>query len=230
MIRIYASYVNSDFETEEYEELLRYVDKQSRDKIERFYKRSDAIRETVSNVLIRAMIIEALGMNNNNIIFYKNEYGRPFLKGISNFHFNISHSGDWVICVIADKMIGIDIEKIEPIDFEAAEQFCTAEEKNKLLAMHGNEKLEYFYDLWTLKESYVKALGKGLSISLKSFTIKVCSGGKVEFKTDSGEDHYFFKRYNIDSYYKTAVCSIADIFPEEIIIKSKSEILSILGC
>jgi 4'-phosphopantetheinyl transferase len=101
-------------------------------------------------------------------------FNRPYLSG--EFDFNISHSGEVVLCAFSNHVrIGIDIEKIKPLDTdEFTDQFTSAE----LGAIRNSaDPLCEFYNWWTLKESLIKADGKGLTIPLKSidFITPLCA-------------------------------------------------------
>lgn len=74
--------------------------------------------------------------------------------------------------------VGIDVEQIKPIDIKISERFFSKQEFNKLLGKSYTEREPYFYELWTLQESYIKAVEKGLSIPLDSFTIRI-NGGNI---------------------------------------------------
>jgi 4'-phosphopantetheinyl transferase len=67
--------------------------------------------------------------------------------------------------------------------------------------------LSRFYEIWTLKESYIKCLGKGLSIPLKSFSISI-NDGIITVITEYENKEYMFKRFEVEQDYKIAACSI----------------------
>jgi 4'-phosphopantetheinyl transferase len=91
-----------------------------------------------------------------------NRYGKPYLN--SDIDFNLSHSGNFVICGISRKSkLGIDIEKIRPIDLSNFRRIFSAKEWEQIHET-GNP-LENFYKCWTIKESVAKAEGKGLLIN-----------------------------------------------------------------
>lgn len=120
--------------------------------------------------------------------FSYTKYGKPYIKG-SNVKFNISHSGDYAICAFSDIDIGCDIEKIASFDEPLLEQ-CMQDDE--IYEIKKNNKL--FYDYWTMKESYIKCIGKGLNLDPKTFSVK------------SINDHYFYK-IRIDNNYSCTVCS-----------------------
>lgn len=76
-------------------------------------------------------------------------------------------------------------------------------------------QLQYFYDLWTLKESYIKFLGKGLTIPLDSFSI-VKDKGKIELKRPLSGHQTSFNQYDLDNNYKLSLCAENNYFPKQI--------------
>ena len=109
------------------------------------------------------------------------EGGKPFLAGFDNIHFNLSHSGTYAVCALDDFAIGIDIERIKPAKTGIAARFFSAEE-NEFLKTLPNGEQKAFFVVWTRKEAFLKALGKGLRMDLRSFS--VC-------KKDSGVQEIF---------------------------------------
>lgn len=92
-----------------------------------------------------------------------NNYGKPYIDQI-NF-FNLSHSGNYVICAFYKEEIGIDIEEIKELEIENFKSIFTEQEKSYLKA--SPKSLKDFFRFWTIKESVIKAEGKGLSIPLQ---------------------------------------------------------------
>ncbi|WP_142334820.1 4'-phosphopantetheinyl transferase family protein, partial [Bacillus pseudomycoides] len=88
-----------------------------------------------------------------------------------------------------------------PIEIDVVSQLFSVKEIEDLNLKLPIEKDDYFYDLWTLKESYVKAIGKGLSIPLNSFTIKKSEEG-ITIDPNNIYSPYFLKQYQIDPDYK----------------------------
>lgn len=216
---IYALRFEEKMETGLFEYLLQFVDKEKRTKIKRFVKWEDAHRGLFAELLIRQIITEKTGLANEAISFSKNRYGKPFLNNMTGFHFNLSHSGLWIVCAVDNMPIGIDIQKIKPVDFGISERYFSKEEHNDLMSKSDSDKLAYFFTLWALKESYIKAKGKGLSIPLKSFYVKAESLEKIIFKfEDRDEKNSYFIQYDLDRNYKMAVCAQNNKFPKKIII------------
>ena len=79
---------------------------------------------------------------------------KPYIAENKNIFFNISHTQGCVICAISDNEIGVDVEKVRPINLKISKKICTPSEQ-KLLDKSSN-KLHFLLKMWTKKESYVK--------------------------------------------------------------------------
>lgn len=140
--------------------------------------------------------------------------GKPFLKNLKkskNIDFNITHSGDWVACAIDSNDIGIDIEQIKDINVTDFEEILSPKEINYI-----DEKLERFYQIWTLKESYIKALGVGVYKDLSSFTVQPYDKHYAKvFENDKDEKQWYFYNFNLDENHSCSICSQSKISKED---------------
>lgn len=205
MIKVYAVNILDEIAEEHYKNLLSYVSPEKQARIQKFRFQEDAKRSLYGDLLTRYLICTNLGINNDQIKFITNQYGKPYLKGFSQFDFNISHSGDWVVCAVSDKGIGIDVEQIKPVNLHIAKRFFSKTEYIDLTAKPVSLQEDYFYNLWTLKESYIKYKGKGLSMPLDSFAF-VIHEDKIEL-TSQDRDKLYFKLNFLDHAHKAALCS-----------------------
>ncbi|MDF4221065.1 4'-phosphopantetheinyl transferase superfamily protein [Maribacter sp. M208] len=106
----------------------------------------------------------------NNIHFAKGKYGKPYLKDVTDIHFNLSHKSGIYVFICSRHPVGIDIEKsrdnfVKP----RMKPYFSEQEWSKLHSVDSN-KLD-FATLWSLKESYSKYHGLGLLLPFSSFTI-----------------------------------------------------------
>lgn len=212
-MKIYAVKINSQIEKNIFDELLFFLSDEEQKKILRFRRYEDALRGLTSNILLRSIIVSLLKKKNNSIHLYKNKYGKPYIKEIDKFHFNLSHSGDWVVCAVDSSQVGIDIEKIHDVDLNLSARFFSEEEHAYLISLDDTKRRETFFDFWTLKESYIKADGRGLSIPLNSFSFKI-EDDCILFTTTNELKDCYFKKYDIDKAYKMSVCSLNSDFPK----------------
>lgn len=209
-----------------FRKLLTNLSSEKQERIKKLAKPEDAKRVLFADILLRSIIANELKISNKAIIFDANRYGKPHLVGNSCLHFNVSHSGAWVVCAVDNEPIGIDIEKIIPVDLEIAKQFFSDEEYKMLMAQNPKKRQSFFFDLWTLKESYIKAVGKGLSISLKLFTISFLENTEIKVKLGNELTKYNLKQYHLDPEYKMAVCAAHKNFPDNVILKNLEDIYS----
>lgn len=99
------------------------------------------------------------------------EYGKPYFAGPGNIHFNISHSGDYVVCAVGPDENGIDVE-IPQTDYMGIAKLCmTSNELDWLCEVCGVKRDLRFIRLWTLKESFVKMTGRGLHDELSDINV-----------------------------------------------------------
>ena len=99
------------------------------------------------------------------------EQGKPYLPDRPGVHFSLSHSGNWVLCALSEAELGCDVEGPRRCDLALARRFFHPDETDRLFSLPQREQDAAFVRLWTLKESYVKAVGLGLSLPLDAFRI-----------------------------------------------------------
>ena len=97
--------------------------------------------------------------------------GKPFFPALTGLCFSLSHSGETVLCALSDRELGCDAEVLGRPRRELAARFFHERERRWLSSLPPEEEQEGFFRLWTLKESYVKATGQGLSRPLNSFAV-----------------------------------------------------------
>ena len=138
------------------------------------------------------------------------EQGKPFLKNRPDRHFNISHSGDHVICVFSDAPVGCDIERIRPGRERVAARCFSPEENAALAALTGEaEKADLFFRFWTLKESFLKAVGCGITASLSAVSFDL-SGFAPAVRQTIAPGTFFFREYGDIPGYRVSLCKTAD--------------------
>jgi len=206
------------------EKMLSFLDSERRDRILRFRFQEDAQRSLLGDIMVRSIISKKLNLKNKQITFNLSDKGKPSIVGHPNLFFNISHAGTWVVAAFSDYEVGIDVELIKKINYNVSDIFYSEEENKALNKLRGKKKLEYFFDLWTMKESYLKYTGKGLSEPLNSFTV-VKSENKFTLSHKSINKNVFLKQYDLEKGYKLAVCSEVDDFNENLSLTSVEECL-----
>ena len=184
MIDVYAVLLEDRLEDDLFQTLLNSVEPEKREKIKKFRRWEDGHRTLYADLLIRSILMNRPGVDNEEISFSTNPCGKPFLRHSENVYFNCGHSGRWIVCGVGHCPVGVDVEKIKKDNFDISERFFSAEEHQTLLRKNKSERLDIFFTLWTLKESYLKAVGKGLYQSLNSFTIQFLENKKIVLSLD----------------------------------------------
>lgn len=145
--------------------------------------------------LKRKALSEYCGVNPQDIEFGVSEKGKPYAAAL-DVHFNLSHSAGIVVCAVSDKVIGIDIEKIKPVNPKAAGRFACHDEL-EYISSHENG----FFEIWTLKEAYFKCIGSGLGSDIKSVYFNI-----VGDKIICSDADYECSFVNIKDGYICSVC------------------------
>ncbi|PFD48722.1 4-phosphopantetheinyl transferase [Bacillus cereus] len=178
----------------------------------KFQRLSDRYRCLIGKIMIRSTISKQLGLSFNELNFAYNDFGKPYLKNDQNVHFNLSHSGDFVVACIDKSKVGIDIEKIDNIPIDDITNIFYQNEINYIKNNDGNTtNLERFFRIWTLKESFLKYLGKGLSFGLKAIMFNIAESGawhKIDYKVlkKIGHEKCHFNQMNLTNDYIVSVC------------------------
>ncbi len=111
------------------------------------------------------------------------EHGKPFLSWRPQIHYNISHSGDYVVCVFADQEVGIDVQIHRKANYERMlERMVPASQRMEILT--GKDPENEFFIQWVLREAYIKWTGEGLSRDLR--TIPMNEGSYMLLNLENG--------------------------------------------
>lgn len=170
--------------------LLELVGTERRKKVIRYRMPDDRKRSLAAGLIIRKILNEN-GLSEDSLKYSEN--GKPLAD---NLFFNISHAGDYVVGVSSDREVGCDIEKIVDAPLEVTDRFFHLKEAEYIKS--AEDKNRAFFTLWTLKESYMKMTGRGMSLPLDSFEVVPTAEGFVLGK--SSERPCFFETMEFDGY------------------------------
>ena len=170
--------------------LLGLVSQERREKVIQYRMPDDRKRSLGAGIILRR-ILQENGLSESDLRYSENE--KPVADSV---FFNVSHAGDYVVGVSSDCEVGCDIEKIRKAPMEIAQRHFLETESAYIQAASDRDKA--FFTLWTLKESYMKMTGKGMSLPLDSFEIVRTTDGFALGK--SPEKPCFFKTMEFDGY------------------------------
>jgi 4'-phosphopantetheinyl transferase len=159
------------------EELTRVLSPEERNRAARFRFEADRLRSQVAWGLLRRFLGGLVGRDPASLEFGQSPYGKPFLAGGPSF--NLAHSGDWILIGMASAgRVGVDVEWVRPDrDLESmAETVFRPDELAEFRAFPAAERPLAFYRGWARKEAFVKAVGRGLSLPLKEFSVSLAPG------------------------------------------------------
>lgn len=172
MTTIYITNINDNISKEKYNELYNNISPERKEKVQRLKFEADKKRSIYAESLLRYALAEQFNLT-GEIEFEYNQYGKSSIKGREDIKYNLSHSGDYVVCAVSNKEIGVDVEEIKHMRLSVAKRFFHEKEYVYLEQHSGVEQEVLFFILWTLKESYVKYLGVGLTKEINTFYFEV---------------------------------------------------------
>lgn len=215
-MNIYITNIKKRIDDEQFLELLKLVDVNYQRKILRYRFWEDRQRSLYGHLLARYAIKELFHLKNDKIKIAENSYGKPYVVGHHEIHYNVSHSGDWVVCAVNTAEVGVDVQEIKKIKLAIAERFFSEEENAYLAALTQERQQCEFYDTWSLKEAYVKAIGVGLSQPLNEFSV-TREEDRFHLRVKETMDScFFFKQYHIGEKYRLSVCSKENNFCDKV--------------
>lgn len=169
-------------------------------KLNRIVRVEDKNIFVASSVMKRILSGKYLNCPPEKVWFSENDFKKPLLSDHPNFHFNTSHSGDWVIFIFSNSPCGIDIEKIKwDFDFDEVMEYSYHPQEKDYVLQSTNPHLSFFR-IWTIKESLLKATGEGLIDNLPQLNM---------LKTHSNpenNDSWYIKSFLIDEDYWCSFC------------------------
>ncbi|PTL76931.1 4'-phosphopantetheinyl transferase superfamily protein [Vitiosangium sp. GDMCC 1.1324] len=160
---------------------LAMLSAEEQDRHSRFRFEKHRQQFLVSHALVRVTLSRYAPVQPQDWRFSTNAYGRPEIAGgeLPRVRFNLSHTDGMAVCAVAlDTDVGADVEHAgrPGQTVELAESFFAASEVVALRSLPAERQRERFFDYWTLKESYIKARGAGLSLPLDQFAFHLEPG------------------------------------------------------
>jgi len=173
----------------------------------RYHHQKDRDRFTVSRGVLRNLLGRYLDMPATQVEFETTANKKPFVKNAGNvqLHYNISHSGDYVLIAIASSALGIDVEQ-KDMSFPFAEVLVHSFSAGEIDHIQQSPMpVEAFYKLWTRKEALLKATGKGIDDDMKLIP---CLDGEhtVEANIIKSAQNWYINTFDVMPNY---ACSLA---------------------
>ena len=176
------------------------------------------IKESLgAQLLLNKILKERFLLDLNKIEYIYNENFKPYLKDIP-IYFSITHSNN-IVCLAVEKYteIGIDLELIKKHNTSVAKKIMNDKEYEiyQKIKTFNDEQNNYFYELWTKKESYVKRYGTSITINPKN----------IDISKGEQNNEFISKIIEINNkQYMLSTCGITKIKIEEVQIPSMYKI------
>lgn len=158
--------------------------------------------------------LKEYGLEERSMEYDVGGQGKPMFRYYPEIHFSISHSGEYAICSIGEEEIGSDIERVRSEKERLAERFFTEEELTWIRkAKLPKEREERIFRIWTMKESFLKVTGFGMSLPLKDFAVVIKDDGGIDLHHRVNDKTYYMREYAMPegfaeaAGYKISVCS-----------------------
>lgn len=182
------------------EHLSAHLDESERTRASRFIFEGDRDHFIAARGILRDLLARYVGCSPGELRFAQGPRGKPSLERTGSTRpvsFNVSHSHGMAAYAFArDRELGIDIELIRQ-DFggqEIAERYFSPSEVAELASLPPEARADAFFLAWTRKEAYIKAVGEGLAIPLKSFSVSLTPGKPPELRSEDAA------RWELDSF------------------------------
>ncbi|MEM6612528.1 MAG: 4'-phosphopantetheinyl transferase superfamily protein [Cyanobacteria bacterium P01_C01_bin.72] len=176
---------NLDLNKREITKLATLLSSEETARANRFRFMEHKRRFIAARGILRQLLGAYLAINPRSVDFSYGEKGKPALSNATEIQFNISHSQEYALLgFIPEHLIGVDLEyqRAMPDALKIAQRFFSPREFKTLQATAPEQQAKLFFQLWTAKEAYLKALGTGLSDSLTG----------VEIAFDRNQSPYLF--------------------------------------
>ena len=182
-----------------------HVSEETRQAVNSFRSEKPKRTRLLGEFMVRSLLQSEWGLKNENYQILRGEHGKPFVSGASvSAFFNLSHSGDYIVCALSEKEVGIDIERVGRFRPEVAGRFFHPGEVRVLENLPEDRQADAFFRYWSAKESFLKYTGTGLSASLSGF--EVCFGEQVRIRKGNLYEPVSVRECYLDKDYKCFVC------------------------
>lgn len=187
---------------------------EERERAQKFIRGKDEY--IASRWLLRRVLAEYLQQPAETLVFSRGKKGKPYIADHS-LQFNLSHSGHWALLGLAQGMeLGVDIEQVRDTRdlLGIANNYYHPDELTQLRQRQGDDQIHFFYQLWTLKEALLKAMGVGISAGLENLNFTIGDDISVQLSPAlnqaTGSGPWQFHQWRLPD---TSYCALATTSP-----------------
>lgn len=181
-----------------------YINKFGYDGIERGQRKK---RESENGLSVLSYALEREhGISPARLVIARGEHGKPYFPQRPDICFSISHSGDYAAAALCETPVGVDIQIFRPIKNNLINKLCDDTELRYINTSPDPSRA--FIHLWTLKESYIKAIGKGMAFPMDEINFDLTGKNAEEGvcgRFSNKEGLYYLHDFG---QYSLAVCAL----------------------
>lgn len=134
-------------------------------------------------------------------------HGKPYLREYPQIQFNISHCMGLAVLAVGDCSVGIDVEYVRPYREPLLKRVLSEAELRQMEAVGEAGREELFFRFWTLKESYVKAVGCGITVPLQDISFQLGDDGGITCEKTGWK----FRQWILAGGYVLSACVSGDV-------------------
>lgn len=198
LTKLYLLKIPDHIEQKLFDRLLKCVDAVKRERILNCRNQNTVKEMLLGDLTVRYLAAQSLSLKKEDVVYRYNKDKKPYLSGYDSFKFNISHSGGFVAVAAGPHEVGCDIQEYKE-DIRGIERIVFSDAEQKIIKTN-----EDFFRIWALKESFLKAIGKGFMAQCKEYTV-ADNKGAVKVLYENRE--YQFCEYHEMNHYAIAVCA-----------------------
>ncbi len=199
MVKLYMAATGGLPDPRKYPAILAGLGEERKNKVLRMLQEKSRAQSLGAGLLLKE-VLSRFGRTMAEV--YTGANGKPMMDGL---FFNLSHTEGRVLLAVSDREVGCDIERAKECPFQVAERFFCRREREYLSKVpKGEEQNRAFFRLWTIKESYMKMTGEGMSLSLDAFEVLV--QGRLGIVRDGKVEGCYIRDYVLGEY-QAAVCA-----------------------
>lgn len=191
MLNIYTMNVNEI----DFSDLEGKLSQKRKERLQRIKTEEARLQSIAAELVLNRAVEENFPDIKTPVIWDYDQYGKPYLKDYPDIFINISHSGEYAVCAISSAPVGVDIQFMRECNLKVADRYFTAEEME-----YVKDIAERFYNIWVRKESFSKAVGRGLQLPLKTISV-------LEDDVFYENKKYKLQMCDIENGYKMCVCT-----------------------
>lgn len=135
----------------------------------------------IGEELLKTGLKQEYGLNLKYEPRAEGEHGKPFLSLRPSLHYNISHSGKYVLCILADQEVGIDVQVHKDVNYDKLLNRMVSEDLKREI-LNSEDVKKAFFEQWVLREAYIKWTGEGLSRDMRTIPFNEGKRMLLQFK------------------------------------------------